>query len=126
VVILFGCTTAVVYYREGKKQMSKIAELFETKVSLSVNFAKLIAWDGCHKIYLAMDDTQATWFEENYEHTLRGDSETLYDTLNEWWDDSCSLRFISAVSTNEDDPNEGFVTLVGQFADDEDEDEDDY
>ena len=28
--------------------------------------AELIAFDGCHKIYLAMDAEQAEWFRKNY------------------------------------------------------------
>lgn len=77
-----------------------------------------ISWDGCHKIYLAMDEDEHTWFCENYEDTRHGSPEELLEILREWWDSSCSLRFISAVSHNAIDPNDGFVSLISQFATD--------
>lgn len=80
-----------------------------------------ISWDGCHKIYLAMDEDEHTWFCENYEDTRHGSPEELLEILREWWDSSCSLRFISAVSHNSVDPNDGFVSLISQFANDGEE-----
>lgn len=99
-----------------------------TLVSEYVDEAKLIAWDECHKIYLAMDDTQADWFRVNYPVVVDGSPEHLLSTLEEWFDKSCWLRFINAVSTNEADPNAGFVTLIPQGAEENDDwydDEDD-
>lgn len=87
--------------------------------------AKLIAFDGCHKIYLAMDDIEAQWFFENYGNpvppqnsvVLQGnDTEFLLATLKRWYDESCALRLISAVYHNEEDPNAGFCRLIAQFA----------
>jgi hypothetical protein len=48
--------------------------------------------------------------------------------VREWYEGSCSLRFISAVETNEENPNAGFTDLIpqGAFDGSEDEDEDDY
>jgi len=92
--------------------------------------AVLIAWDTCHKIYLAMDEAQANFFRENYapdvvegRFTAGGKSpDELDEIIDGWWDSSCSLRFINAVWSNEADPNAGFVQLVSQFAgDDQDE-----
>ena len=37
-------------------------------------------------------------------------------TLKEWFEKSCSLRFISAVTTNNEDANLGFETLIEQGA----------
>lgn len=89
--------------------------------------AHLIAWDGCHKMYLAMDEEEAEWFRENYEFVVEDTAEVMLTTLIDWWDQSCSLRFVSAVRHNPDDPNAGFTSLIAQFDDeDEDEDEDDY
>lgn len=85
--------------------------------------AKLLAFDGCHKIYLAMDDIEAMWFADNYEILASGTVEQNLATLHEWFDQSCSLRFINAVWHNETDPNAGFVSLIDQFATDDDEDE---
>jgi len=86
--------------------------------------AKAIAWDECHKIYLLMDDEQVALMREyRYDTLITKDdatSEQMLDLLQKWFDDSCFLRFIDAVSTNHEDPNKGFETLIGQF-DDEDE-----
>lgn len=104
-------------------------------VKYALNDAKLIAFDGCHKIYLAMDDIEAKWFADNYNEkecstslNFTGSPDEMLATIRTWWDESCGLRFISAVSHNEQDPNAGFVTLIPQGAEDEvevDEDEDD-
>ena len=93
----------------------------------------LIAFDGCHKIYLAMDDTQAQWFKENYngaecdDRTFEGTPEQMFELLKNWYTYSCSLKFIQAVWSNEADPNAGFVSLISQEAgwaeDEEDEEE---
>jgi hypothetical protein len=88
--------------------------------------ALLAAWDGCHKIYLAMDEAEAEWFRINYaEHIVECDDD-IVDTVEGWWDESCSLRFVNAVWRNESDPNAGFVSLISQFADDDDADDDDF
>lgn len=89
--------------------------------------AILIAWDECHKIYLAMDEEEAQFFRENYQPAVvEGASPAeMIDTINEWWDMSCSLRFVSAVWRNNDDPNAGFVSLISQFADEEEDEEED-
>jgi len=98
-----------------------------------LNDAVLIAWDGCHKIYLAMDEAEAAYFRENYQPThelhaggvIEGkEPAELYEDLCEWWDDSCGLRFVSAVWHNDEDPNSGFVHLISQGAGWQDEDDD--
>lgn len=83
--------------------------------------ALLVSWDSCHKIYLAMDPEQAAWYEmhyngENGERCFRGTPPEMFEKLQEWWDESCSLRFISAVWTNNDNPNDGFISLIPQGA----------
>jgi hypothetical protein len=93
----------------------------------------LIAFDGCHKIYLAMDETEAKWFKENYngaecdDRTFEGTPEQMFELLKNWYTYSCSLKFIQAVWSNEADPNAGFVSLISQEAgwaeDEEDEEE---
>lgn len=94
-------------------------------VELEIRYAKLVAWDGCHKIYLAMDDTEAQWFLENYEETLEATPESMLSAVKKWFEQSCSLRFVQAVRHDADDPNRGFSTLVPQGATIS-EDEDDY
>ena len=87
------------------------------EVETSLNWAKAIAWDTCHKIYVLMDDRQVElMIEYGYDpivyakDTTQGD---LLDTLKEWFDDSCGLRFITAVETKEN-PNDGFTDLIHQ------------
>jgi hypothetical protein len=95
-----------------------------------LNDAVLIAFDSCHKIYLAMDEEEAQFFRSNYQPLVienQTPSEML-ETVHGWWDESCELRFVNAVWHNEADPNDGFVTLISQMAeensyDDEDDEE---
>lgn len=87
--------------------------------------AHLVAWDGCHKIYVAQDDGQAEWFRLNYEHTVEGSYEELLATLASWWEQSCGLRFINAVASGPNGEPDKFTTLIGQFADEEPDDEED-
>jgi hypothetical protein len=94
---------------------TKLEEMFDD-VRLELEDAHCIAFDGCHKIYLAMDETEATWFKENYEHHLTASPEEMFKTIRKWWDESCSLRFVSAVEHNEADPNSGFTHLIPQGA----------
>jgi hypothetical protein len=45
----------------------------------------------------------------------------MLDKVKEWYEGSCSLRFIQAVSTNDKDPNLGFESLISQFEDQDEE-----
>lgn len=85
-----------------------------------VNDAKAIAWDNCHKIYVLMDMKQVINFSDYDTLVTKDDAtpEQMFALLKEWYDDSCSLKFIEAVSTNKE--NEQFETLIGQFEEDED------
>jgi len=84
-----------------------------------VSEAKAIAWDTCHKIYVLMDDEQVELMREyGYDPIITKDQMTpdqMLTTLEEWYEESCSLRFINAVSTNHIDPNKGFESLIEQF-----------
>lgn len=108
-----------------------LSEMFED-VREATEKAHLIAFDGCHKIYLAMDVVEAKWFRENYngtdcdDRTFQGSPKEMYDMIVKWYDESCGLRFINAVEHNEENPNAGYTQLVPQGASDEVEvDEDD-
>ena len=97
-------------------------------VENAMDGALLVAFDGCHKIYLAMDEEQANWFTRNYNPdecetslNLSASPKEMLAKVREWWNESCGLRFISAVWTNEQDPNAGFKTLIPQGASDEEE-----
>lgn len=89
----------------------------------AIPFAKAIAWDGCHKIYLLMDDEQVELMREyEYDPLITSDEmdwHDMFQLVQDWYHDSCGLRFIDAVSTNKEDPNDGFVTLIAQGEDDE-------
>jgi hypothetical protein len=80
--------------------------------------AKAIAWDTCHKIYVLMDDEQVELMR-GYEYDPlitkeQATPEEMFATLQEWYEDSCGLRFIQAVNTNPVDPNAGFESLIEQ------------
>lgn len=107
--------------------MSKFDLVYER-----IEDAKAIAWDTCHKIYLLMDDQQVALMRE-YGYGDENDPDSLitsnqmgagamYDKVVDWYEQSCGLRFVSAVSTMPagEDPNLGFETLIGQFEDKED------
>ncbi len=41
----------------------------------------------------------------------------MFKLIKRWWEQSCGLRFISAVSTNGINPNLGFEDLISQGED---------
>lgn len=94
----------------------------------AIHNAKAIAWDTCHKIYLLMDDAQIEKMREyEYDPLITKDEMSdhdMFETVKRWYNDSCGLRFVEAVSTMPDgeDPNLGFETLIGQFEEEDCED----
>jgi len=85
----------------------------------TVQKAKAIAWDTCHKIYVLMDNEQVSkMIEYGYEDDMLKATdltpEEMMNTLEDWYVNSCGLRFIEAVRTVEGDPNEGFTRLIAQ------------
>jgi hypothetical protein len=94
----------------------------------AVEDAKGIAFDTCHKIYVLMDTEQVEQMREyEYDLIITSEEQTpsqMLDTLREWFDKSCPLKFIEAVETNTEDPNAGFTTLIEQGAKDYEECED--
>lgn len=73
----------------------------EAKVRKACARAQLIAWDGCHRIYLAMDDASVAEFED-YETVTRDDGKDFYSVVFEWYVQSCPLRFIDAITNGGD------------------------
>jgi hypothetical protein len=60
--------------------------------------------------------------EYGYDPLITADqmsADEMFGLVQEWYEDSCSLRFIDAVSTNHINPNAGFETLSPQFEDQE-------
>lgn len=96
------------------------------KVEEIINEARGIAWDTCHKIYVLLDDEQMALMETyGYDPLISADemsADKMLETLREWYDTSCGLRFIDAVRTVDGDANEGFITLIGQFEEEDCED----
>jgi len=91
-------------------------------VENALEYAYLIAFDGCHKIYIALDEIEAQWFRDRDDFTkVTGTPSELREQLVKWYDESCPLKFISSVVHNEENPNEGYTNLIPQSAEDEDE-----
>lgn len=82
---------------------------------------KLVAFDGCHKIYMALDDTKADWFRQEYPFIVQNEKDDMLQAVVNWFEKSCSLKFVSGVVHDAEDPNRGFATIVGQFAEEESE-----
>lgn len=78
-----------------------------------LNDCKGIAFDTCHKIYILMDDEQmALTAGYGYDPLIYANTTTPDEMLNiliDWYDSSCPLRFIDAVSSTD-----GFLSVVEQ------------
>ena len=82
----------------------------------AVSNGVLVAWDGCHKMYVAMDPESGDDFRAlEYPHIVQSDFDTMMNTLHDWWDESCPLRFIQSMSNGGDDYAD-FRNLIEQFA----------
>lgn len=102
-----------------KKERTPTARLHE-----AVATAHGIAWDGCHKAYVLMDEEQVAQmrsygYGQDDDFLLRIPQDLprreAARLVKAWWRESCSLRFVSAVRTVQGNPNEGFDTIVPQF-----------
>jgi hypothetical protein len=71
----------------------------------------LVAYDGCHKIYL-MDTIHKKWFQD-YE-VVDGDTDHRMESVETWWDKSCPLRFIEWI-TSDSTNNLVFTPIICQF-----------
>ena len=87
--------------------------------------AKGIGWDTCHKIYILMDDDQMEVMQNyGYDPLISSNQFTpnqMFKIIQKWWDQSCGLKFISAVSTSEMCPI--FETLIAQGEDQQQDEE---
>jgi hypothetical protein len=102
------------------------------EVENAVHYASGIAFDGCHKIYVLMDETQVGLMRE-YEYEFiftKADKNRneMLEQLREWFANSCFLRFIEAVQSVPEgqDENDGFTTLIPQGAEQEEEEENEW
>ena len=83
---------------------------------------KAIGWDTCHKIYLLMDDKQVELmvgygYGDDMIYAADVSPEMLLNTIEDWYANSCGLRFIQAVTTVKDNPNKGFEDIIAQGED---------
>lgn len=77
----------------------------------AVKTAKLVAFDGCHKIYVAMDEESAKELEGGGYTTHRT---AMLNTVKRWYRESCPLRFVQSMGHSSVDPNLGYKTLIPQ------------
>jgi hypothetical protein len=87
----------------------------ETDLDTLLTYAFSVSWDGCHKIYLNMDYNQhQKMIGYGYTRTIENTNPYITNQeVEKWYEDSCSLRFIDAVFSN-DDETDKFVVVVGQ------------
>ena len=94
-------------------------------VDTAISQCKGIAWDECHKIYILMDEAQMDKMRGyGYDPLISASDMNEYDMfelVQEWYEESCGLRFVNAVHTVDGDPNEGFLNLIPQGFDEDDE-----
>ena len=89
--------------------------------------AKGIAYDGCHKIYVLMDDEQMAlmkeygYGEDNPNYLISSSQlnpAEMATVAMSWFKKSCGLRFIQGVrTTDETNSSDGFFDIIGQFDD---------
>jgi len=94
-------------------------------VESALSEASGIAFDTCHKIYILMDKEQMKLMAEyGYDPLISAsdlDSYAMLEQVKSWYEQSCGLRFVNAVYTNHENPNDGFCDLIPQgFDEDED------
>lgn len=81
-----------------------------------VEVAHSIAFDGCHKIYILMDEEQTNKMVEYDYQPVRTDQFSdllLVKMIEEWWSQSCPLVFIQAVRSGPE--GDEFFDVVSQM-----------
>ena len=84
---------------------------------IHIDQTKLVAFDGCHKIYMAVDEEAASWFRGYYPHIVEGNRSEMLKAVIDWYAESCDLKFVNGAR------GEDLFGIVEQFADDEEEEE---
>ena len=86
----------------------------------------LVAYDGCHKIYMAGDQKQADWFSDpgSAYTVFTGSPDEMVEQVQRWYRESCYLKFVNGVATVSPNPDDGYTDLVPQGADDYEDHED--
>lgn len=95
----------------------------EANLEAFVYQAYSVSWDGCHKLYLNMDAYQHDKMinDLGYDLTIVSNNPRItLEKVEEWYNDSCGLKFIDAVFSTDEDTDK-FVTVIAQsFGEDED------
>ena len=96
--------------------MEEYWEAVEDALSEAVAFT----WDECHKIYVMMDETQvAKMVGYGYDPIVRvNNAQDALATIKKWYEESCGLKFICAISSE----GEEFADLIPQGVGWEEED----
>ena len=90
-------------------------EPFLSRVRDAAEDAQGICWDGCHKIYVLADRRTCEKFGEiGYQVFPAENLDRVMRELYQWFDLSCSLRFIDKVSNSNE-----YVGLINQCEYDE-------
>lgn len=99
----------------------KFADVWDD-VEEALDTTKAIAFEGCHKIYMLLDDQQVEQMR-GYGYGEDGsflitnkemNKAEMFSLLKTWYEKSCGLKFIESVETNEEDPNLGFTNIIPQ------------
>jgi len=93
-----------------------------SKVEEALPEVQALIFDGCHKIYLALDAEQVGQFQElgygdgtdDSRLVEVGEASDPVGVLREWFENSCGLRFIQSVRTVTSHPSAGFDQLISQ------------
>ena len=92
-------------------------------VKEALTTAKAISWDGCHKIYVLMDNESAAE-QEALGYSVKPaqlfvgmEPGAAFAVVEHWLNVSCGMRFVYAVTAAKGAPNDGFTRLIGQDED---------
>ena len=120
---VYGTIRLVRTKQKGNKVRTTFEQVWD-EVEESLTNAKAIAFDGCHKIYILLDHAQVdlmAGYGYGYDndgsfliHAISSSPKEMLATIKEWYEDSCALRFVDSVETNEEDPNKGFTAIIPQ------------
>lgn len=93
---------------------------FQENVQGYLETAVSICFDGCHKIYIAMDDaSHDRQIEYGYAVIRVIDKKKALDQLYRWFNDSCGLRFIQVIGAD----GSRFTDAISQFEYPDDDEE---
>jgi len=93
---------------------------FRELVTEATSTAVLVAYDDCHKIYIAMDADEGRWYTDNKWTTFIGEPKDMTRQVIKWYESSCGLEYVDATSTGqnstESDHYSDFHSVIPQGA----------